>query len=153
MKQLLFGLLLFLIACGNKGETDTSSEGKTTTEKNEAAAENPNAKGDDITGEWELVGIVRDTNDNLQIDEPERKDIIAASYQDYMMLNSNGTGVFTIGKMDGRYEITESNGKKFLTWYDKGDGRHRVGTIVYVSKDELHIKEPGGNGLILWKRL
>jgi hypothetical protein len=28
-----------------------------------------------------------------------------------------------------------------------------VGTISSVSKDEMHIKEPGGSGLFIWKRL
>ena len=72
-----------------------------------------------------------------------------------MKLNSDGSGLFTVAKMEGRYEAIdkESGGKKFLTWYDTANGRHRIGTIISVSKDELHIKEPGGSGLFIWKRL
>ena len=66
-----------------------------------------------------------------------------------------GTGLFTIAKMEGRYEAQpkENGGKNYLTWYDKANGPHKMGTIIKVTKDELHIKEPGGNGLFVWKRL
>ena len=112
------------------------------------------AQSDGIVGEWELVGFVQDTNDNLLIDEAERKNLKTPSYKDYMKLKSDGTGQFTIAKMEGRYEAkANSNGKKVLTWYDKGEGRHRIGTVVVVSAKELQIKEPGGNGLFLWKKL
>lgn len=109
---------------------------------------------ENIIGEWDLVGSVVDTNDNLQLDEDEKKKLTPAAYKDYMKLNRNGSGLFTVAKMDGRYEITtrESDGKKYLTWYDEANGQHRVGTIINVTKDELHIKEPGGSGLFLWKR-
>ena len=43
--------------------------------------------------------------------------------------------------------------ENYLTWYDKANGPHKIGTIIKVTKDELHIKEPGGNGLFIWKRL
>jgi hypothetical protein len=105
---------------------------------------------EDIVGEWELVGFVIDTNDNLRIDEEERKGLKAVSYKDYMKLNSDSSGLFTIARMEGRYETNE---KKFLTWYDTANGRHRIGTILSVTKDELQIKEPGGSGLFLWKRI
>ena len=72
-----------------------------------------------------MVGFVMDTNDNLQIDEAERKNLKPASFKDYMKLNNDGTGVFTVAKMEGRYEATakETGDKKFLTWYDKANGR------------------------------
>jgi len=105
---------------------------------------------ENIVGEWELVGFIVDTNDNLQIDEDERKNLKTGSYQDYMKLNSDGSGFFTTAKIEGRYEINE---KKFITWYDSANGRHRIGTILSVTKDELQIKEPGGSGLFLWKRI
>jgi hypothetical protein len=108
----------------------------------------------DIVGEWELVGFTGDTNDNLQIDEEERKNLKTPAYKDYMKLDSDGSGLFTIGKMEGRYEIKkESNGRSVMKWYDKGNGEHRIGSVMKVSKEELTIKEPGGNGLFLWKRL
>ena len=143
--------------CGNnkaatpeKQQTDNSSS-----ERKEEPASTSSAQGDDIIGEWELVGFVGDTNDNLQIDEEERKNLTTPSYKDFMKLNSNGTGLFTIAKMEGRYEAKpkENGGKNYLTWYDKANGPHKMGTIIKVTKDELHIKEPGGNGLFLWKRL
>lgn len=102
-----------------------------------------------------MVGFVVDTNDNLQIDEAERKALKQTTMKDYMKLNRDGSGVFTVAKMQGRYElkVQESSGKKYLTWYDKANGPHRVGTVIKVTKDELHIKEPGGHGLFIWKRV
>ena len=123
-------------------------------EKKAEPANNSSARGDDIVGEWEMVGFVVDTNDNLQIDEAERKNL-KQTMKDYIKLSRDGSGVFTVGKLPGRYEIRdpESSGKRYLTWHDKANGRHRVGTIIKVTRDELHIKEPGGHGLFIWKRL
>jgi hypothetical protein len=147
----------FLAGCSdNKSTTNEKQEANTSSaEKKEEPTSKQAAQGDDIVGEWELLGFIGDTNDNLQIDEEERKNLKTPSYKDYMKLNSDGTGLFTIGKMEGRYEIKneESSGRKVMTWYDKGNGRHRVGSIMKVTKDELTIKEPGGNGLFLWKKI
>ena len=57
--------------------------------------------------------------------------------------------------MEGHYkaEPKESGGKRYLEWYDSANGRHRIGTILSVTKEELQIKEPGGSGLFLWKRI
>ena len=154
MKQLLFYSFFFIVACGNNNTTtDLQTTDNTATEKKSEPATSSTAQGEDIVGEWELVGFVQDTNDNLLIDEAERNNLKTPSYKDYMKLNSDGSGLFTIAKMEGRYESNESSGKKILTWYDKADGRHRIGTVVSVSNDELQIKEPGGNGLFLWKKL
>ena len=146
-------LLLALISCScsdNKASNDTTD---TTTKSSESSNSSPS--DDDIVGEWELVGSIVDTNDNLQLDEEEKKNLKPAVYKDYMNLNSDGSGLFTVAKMEGRYEIKEdaSNGRKVMTWYDKANGPHRVGSIMKVTKDELTIKEPGGHGLFLWKRL
>lgn len=110
---------------------------------------------ENIVGEWELVGSIVDTNDNLQIDENERKNLSPTSFKDYMKLNNDGTGLFTVARMEGHYEAKakESGGKIFLTWYDKANGPHGTGTIISVTKDELQIKEAGGYGLFIWKRL
>lgn len=150
--------LIFLFAnCGDNkaASNEVQKANNSSSEKKEDAAPSSSAQGDDIIGEWELVGFVGDTNDNLQIDEEERKNLTTPSYKDFMKLNSNGTGLFTIAKMEGRYEAKpkENGGKNYLTWYDKANGPHKMGTIIKVTKDELHIKEPGGNGLFLWKRL
>lgn len=152
----IFLLLLVLSACNNEATVKNPAENSTKTlEQTSANPQTDNSSNDDgIVGDWELVGFVGDTNDNLQIDEEERKNLKAASYKDYMTLKSDGSGLFTVAKMEGRYEIKEeSNGRKFMTWYDKGNGPHRVGSIMKVTKDELTIKEPGGNGLFLWKRI
>ena len=152
MKHLAFYGLIFLIACSNNNASEEKKlADNSSTETKSAAA----SAGDDIVGEWEMVGFIGDTNDNLQIDEDERKNLKTPSFKDYMKLNSNGTGLFTVARMEGRYEAKakESGGKPYLTWYDKANGEHRIGTIIKVTKDELHIKEPGGNGLFLWKRL
>lgn len=161
MKQTL---LIFLIVaqfiflnCGdNKARSNEAQQANNTSiGKKEDASSNSSSRGDDIIGEWELVGAVLDTNDNLQIDDDERKKLELAGYKDYMNLSRDGSGLFTIAKMEGRYEITDpsGNGKKFLTWYDQANGPHKLGTIVKVTKEELQIKEPGGSGLLLWKRL
>lgn len=154
MKPILFFALLIIAGCGN-GNTDLQTIDQPSTVEKAESPTNGSAQQDGIVGEWELVGSVMDTNDNLQIDEAERKNLKTASYKDYMKLNSDGTGLFTSARMEGRYEAKakENGGKKMLTWYDKANGDHRLGTIVYVSREELHLKEPGGHGLILWKRL
>src|SRR5688572_33501019 len=95
----------------------------------EKAAKNPkqpsnppasasSAQRDDIVGEWEMVGSVVDTNDNLQIDDAERKALKAPSFKGYMKLNRDGSGAFTVAQLPGRYEITDQAGKRMLTWYD-----------------------------------
>jgi len=144
----------FLTNCGDN-KASTNETNNSSSEKKEGPASSSSAQGDDIIGEWELLGFVGDTNDNLQIDEEERKNLKTPSYKDYLKLNSDGTGLFTIAKMEGRYEAKpKENGEKdYLTWYDKANGPHKIGTIIKVTKDELHIKEPGGNGLFIWKRL
>src|SRR5215216_1969966 len=117
MKQFLFYSLLFIVACGNN---NTAAESELTnnsaTEKKSESPNSSSAQGDEIVGEWEMVGFVMDTNDNLQIDEAERKDLKSTSFKDYMKLNSDGSGLFTVAKMEGRYEAKakESGGKKFL---------------------------------------
>ena len=143
-------IMFFTTNCG-----DDKAASNETQQATNPSASNPSAQGDDIIGEWELVGSILDANDNLQIDEDERKKLESPGYKDYMTLNRDGSGLFTVAKMDGRYKITEqeNNGKKNLTWYDKANGPHRIGTIIKVTKDELHIKEPGGSGLFVWKRL
>lgn len=150
-------LLVFSSACSNEENVENTSENSTKkSDQTKTNTQSDNSSNDDgIVGDWELVGFVGDTNDNLQIDEDERKNLKAASYKDYMTLNSDGSGLFTVAKMEGRYEIKadENNVRKFMTWYDKGNGEHRVGSIMKVTKDELTIKEPGGNGLFLWKRI
>jgi len=152
MKHLAFYGLIFLIACSNNNASEEKqlADNSSTETKSVAAS-----AGDDIVGEWEMVGFIGDTNDNLQIDEDERKNLKTPSFKDYMKLNSNGTGLFTVARMEGRYEAKpkESGGKPYLTWYDKANGPHPMGTIIKVTKEELHIKEPGGDGLFLWKRL
>ena len=154
-----YAALMFIFSgCGdNKAATSNEKEtsGNVTSEKTANEVSNSGSQGDDIIGQWEMVSSIVDTNDNLQIDEDERKNLQPVAIKDYMKLNRDGSGHFTVAKMEGRYEITDpkSDGKKLLTWYDKANGLHRVGTITKVTKDELHIKEYGGHGLFVWKRL
>ena len=149
--------IIFLTNCGNDNVNTGGKQQstKSSTEKKEESSSSSLSQGDDIVGEWEMVGSIVDTNDNLQIDEEERKNLKPVSFKDYMKLNRDGSGLFTVAKLEGHYEIKEeeSNGRKFMTWHDKANGKHRVGSIMKVTKDELHIKEPGGSGLFLWKRL
>ena len=146
----------FLTNCGdNKAATNEKQQtNNSSSEKKAVPASNSSAQGDDIIGEWEMVGSVMDTNDNLQIDEEERKDLKPTTFKDYMKFNRDGSGLFTVAKMEGRYEgVAKENGKKYYTWYDSANGPHKIGTVIKVTKDELHIKEPGGHGLFIWKRL
>src|SRR5688572_22648062 len=77
----------------------------------------------DILGEWELQGFIGDRNDNLLLDDDERRDLKPASFKDYMRFNKDGTGEFTVARMEGRYEAkpAESGGKTYLTWYDSAN--------------------------------
>ena len=146
--------MLLLFACGaNNTESQTPTTPTEEAKEGTPAAATEKASADGITGEWEMQGFVQDTNDNLQIDETERANLKPAPFKDYMKLNADGTGLFTVSKMEGRYEIKDENGKKFMRWYDQANGPHRVGTILKTTKDELHIKEPGGNGMFVWKRI
>ena len=108
-------IMFFTTNCG-----DDKAASNETQQATNPSASNPSAKGDDIIGEWELVGSIVDTNDNLQIDEDERKNLQTPGYKDYMKLNRDGSGLFTVAKMDRRYEakVKESGEKKFLTWFD-----------------------------------
>jgi hypothetical protein len=158
MKSKLIPLIAAVFLITNCGADKAAKNEKQPTNppaagKKAAPANNPSAQNDDLVGEWEMVGFVVDTNDNLQIDEAERAALKKPSFKDYMKFNRDGTGEFTVAKMPGRYESTESSGKKSLVWFDRANGRHRIGTVIKVTRDELHIKEPGGHGLFLWKRL
>lgn len=148
-------LTVIVLSCGNndnKTATPAPSASESSEERKPTTA-SETASGDGLVGEWEMEGSVQDTNDNLQIDEEERANLKPASFKDYMKLNSDGSGLFTVAQMEGRYEVTDEGGKKFLRWFDQANGPHRVGTIIKISGDELHIKEPGGNGLFVWKRI
>ncbi|MFN2440031.1 MAG: hypothetical protein ABR503_12585, partial [Chitinophagaceae bacterium] len=116
MKHILFYSLIFLVACGdnNTVKEPQLTNNSSTEKKTEPPA--PSAQGDDIFGEWEMVGSVMDTNDNLIIDEEERKNLKPSTVKDYMKLNSDGSGLFTVAKMEGRYETKakESGGKNYL---------------------------------------
>jgi len=153
---LIISVLLFFANCGdNKATSEKLQTDNSSSEKKQEEVSNSSAQDEDIVGEWEMAGFINDTNDNLQIDEDERKELKTPSYKDYMKLNRDGSGLFTIAHMEGHYDVKdkEGNGKKYLAWYDKTNGEHRIGTIIKVTKNELHIKEPGGNGLFLWKHL
>ena len=153
--MLVLPAIVIFLSCGNnnsKNNTITTASDETANEVIQTTA-SQTSQDDGLAGEWELVGFVQDTNDNLQVDAEERKNLKAPSFKDYMKFNSNGTGLFTSAKMEGRYEVEEKAGKKQLRWIDKANGPHRIGTIIKISSEELHIKEPGGNGLFVWKRL
>ena len=149
-------IIIFLTGCGdNQASTnEKQAANNSSSEKKDEPATKSLAQEDDITGEWEMVSSVIDTNDNLQIDEEERSMLKPVSFKDYMNLKRDGTGLFTVAQLEGRYEIkkNESNGRNDMTWYDKTNSPHRVGSIMKVTKDEMTIKEPGGSGLFLWKR-
>lgn len=154
MKYFAFYLLMFIAACGNDNSSN-SEQADNPGSKSKKEASTVSVSDDGLVGEWEMVGSIVDTNDNLQIDDDERKNLKPSPLKDYMKLNSDGTGLFTVAKMEGRYEAKakEDGGKQYLTWYDRANGPHPIGTIISVTRDELHIKEPGGYGLFIWKRI
>src|SRR5690349_8159173 len=105
---ILVALAFFLTSCGdNKATTTEKQQANNSSEKKNGSAARSSAQGDDIVGEWEMVSSMVDTNDNLQIDEEERSKLKPVSFKDYMKLNSDGSGLFTIAKLDGRYEIKQ----------------------------------------------
>ena len=150
-------IIIFLANCGDNKEATNEKQGanNSSSEKKEAPLSKSSTQEDDITGEWEMVSSVIDTNDNLQIDEEERSQLKPVNFKDYMNLKRDGTGLFTVAQLEGRYEIkkNETTGRNDMTWYDKTNSPHNVGSIMKVTKTELHIKEYGGSGLFLWKRL
>ena len=155
MRSIHLVSLIFFAACNNSNPTAEPATPADVMTAN-APAESAFSNGDnsELVGEWELVGFIGDTNDNLQLDEEERKNLKKPSIKDYMTFNRDGSGYFTLAKMEGRYDAKPNDkGQKVLVWYDVANGRHRIGTLVFASKDELHIKEPGGNGLFLWKKV
>ena len=153
--KFLLALVIAFFLLTNYGAYGAEKNAKQPTNPSSTQKKAEPGQNDDLVGEWEMVGFIVDTNDNLQIDEAERAALKKPSFKDYMKLNRDGSGEFTVARMPGRYETTapDSRGRKFLNWYDRANGRHRVGTILKVTRDELHIKEPGGHGMFLWKRL
>jgi hypothetical protein len=153
--SLLFLLAtVFFLSCSNDNNTTTAAATTSeTSNEPKQTTSSETTQGDGIVGDWEMEGSVLDTNDNLQIDEEERKNLKPASFKDYMKLNSDGSGLFTVAKMEGNYEINDEGSGKKIRWLDKANGQHRIGTIIKITKDELHIKEPGGSGLFIWKRI
>jgi hypothetical protein len=85
----------FLTNCtdNNAATNEKQQANNSSTEKKTEPAANSTAQGDDITGEWELVGFITDTNDNLQLDDDERKNLTTPSYKDSMKLNRDGSGL------------------------------------------------------------
>jgi len=150
-----FAATIFFTNCGDNKEASNEKQQNNSSSEKKDEVTSDNSAQSDIIGEWEMIGSVVDANDNLQIDEEERKNLKTPGFKDYMKLNRDGSGLFTVAKMEGRYEIKkeESSGRSIMTWYDQANGPHTVGSIMKVTQDELTIKEPGGSGLFLWKRL
>jgi hypothetical protein len=78
--SLLFLLAtVFFLSCSN--DTNTTTAAATTSETSNEPKQTTSSEttqSDGIVGEWEMEGSVLDTNDNLQIDEEERKNTVAS---------------------------------------------------------------------------
>src|SRR5687767_12579814 len=116
MKYFSLYVLVFFIACSNNKSADETQLPNSSSTENKKEQTASSSSGEGIVGEWELVGYIVDTNDNLQLDEDERKNL-KSTMKDYMKLNSDGSGLFTVARMEGRYELQaqENSEKKYLT--------------------------------------
>jgi hypothetical protein len=146
---------LFFTNCGDN-KTATSSEQTTQNSSSETSTKDvsaPASSDASIVGEWQQTGVAEDKNGNDQLDAEERNSAI--KMDDYMKLNSDGSAVMFVIKNKGTYEIeTTSNGKKKLTLYDSENGKHDMGIIISVTRDELLIMNKfGGDSFTIWKRL
>jgi hypothetical protein len=70
-----------------------------------------------------------------------------------MKLNSDWHRPLYCSQNGRSLEINDEGSGKKLKWLYKTNGQHRIGTIIKIAKDELHIKEPGSSGLLVWKRI
>lgn len=110
---------------------------------------------ENIVGEWELIKVIADRNDNHKIDADEQKDAIT-TMKDYMKLNANGTCEYTIARLEGRYEIvSQSDGRKKLIMYDRtGSETNRGRYLLSVTAHELVINRIlSGSDFEVFKRL
>jgi len=156
-----FGAILLIAATNvfftNCGDNKAATNRKQTVQNSssETAKEGSVSSSSDasIVGEWQQTGVAEDKNGNDQLDPEERNSAI--KMDDYMKLNSDGSAVMFVIKNKGHYEIeATSNGKRKLTLYDSENGKHDIGTILSVTKDELIIMNKfGGDSFTIWKRL
>jgi hypothetical protein len=156
-------------SCKSKSQRDAEkymTENKKTMKENSPAntdgQEKTNAASgtipqgmENIVGEWELIKIIGDRNDNHVIDADEEKDAIT-TVTDYLKLNADGTCEYTTAKLDGRYEIvTKDDGRKKLMMYDRTGTETTSGRyIISVTDKEMVINRiMGGSDLEVFKRL
>lgn len=107
-----------------------------------------------ITGEWELVKIIADDNNNKKIDPEEESNAITTG-RDYLNLHADGTCEYTIARLEGRYLIEKTdNGRTRLTMYDRtGTETTRGRYIISVSDKELIINRIlGGSSFEIFTR-
>lgn len=158
MNLLTISVLMAVIsACSDNSAAVKQTSDNLSIEKQQAVTDDQH---DDITGEWDLIMVAPDDNGNDKLDEGERKNAITKdspgkSFPDgYMKLNKDGSCVFFSVKMKGRWELetNQSSGYKSLRWVDEGDGKHRVGRLLSVTKEELILREPGGSSFLVYKR-
>lgn len=156
MKYLAFYALIFVFACSNsKSSEEKKSETNASTDNKQVENTSSASAADGIVGEWELTGITEDTNGNDQLD-PDERSKASKNAMDYMKLNSDGSAVFFVSNLKGRYETktNQSTGRKHLYLYDKQNFEYPKGYIMSVTKAELLImNQAGGNSITIWKRL
>jgi hypothetical protein len=167
--MIVAAISIAVASCKSKSQRDAEkymNEIKETMKENSPAntdgRQKPNAASgtiphgmENILGEWELIKVIGDRNDNHVIDADEEKDAIT-TVTDYLKLNADGTCEYTIANLPGRYEIvTQDDGRKKLIMYDKtGTETTRGRFIVSVTDKELVINRiMGGSDLEVFKRL
>src|SRR5687767_508417 len=89
-KYLSFALLLIAAGCGNDktASAETQVTGSSIKEK-ESPAPEANESGTGIVGTWRMYLDAFDKNENLVLDDDERKNAVANNYR--LKLNADGT--------------------------------------------------------------
>jgi hypothetical protein len=140
----------------NKTEENATGKNNAKTDEQKASASGTIPKGmENIVGEWELVKVIADRNDNHIIDADEDKEAIT-TMKDYLKLNADGTCEYTIAKLEGRYEIVaREDGRQRLVMYDRTGTETTSGRyILSVTDSELVINRIlGGSDFEVFKRL
>ncbi|MFN2440033.1 MAG: hypothetical protein ABR503_12595 [Chitinophagaceae bacterium] len=151
-----FLVFVMLVACSSNNTNTSKQTDEITSESSNASKKSSSTaatQGDGIIGEWQLTQHLYDANGNKQIDEEERKKPLSQA-KDYLKLNSDGTCLFYMHKLKGRYEIkTQASGKKILYLFDKDNNKENRGQIVSVSKTELILLNHSSGSFSIYKRV
>jgi hypothetical protein len=154
MKKILFTVAIATIMSCNSSEQKERNSSANADDRQNTSTASANIPGgmENILGDWTLIKLLRDDNGNHKIDENEQSAVIDS--KNSIKLNADGTCKYeTI--MDGRYKITEDNGRKRLIYYDMSGNEYPMKLYINsVSKDELviNINNAGGSQFEIYRR-